>query len=74
MHCGITHRFAAVRLLVFAAIYLRGSALLLAQTFTTIHLFGGAAVPVELWSKARMGIYTGRHMGLAAGIMGRSSK
>ena len=45
MHYGITHRLAAVRLLVLAAIWLCGSSSLFAQTFTTIHLFGGGGSP-----------------------------
>ena len=45
MLCGITHRFAAVRLLVFAVIWLCGSGSLLAQTFNTIYLFGGGGSP-----------------------------
>ena len=45
MHCGITHRFAAVRLLVLAALWLWGSSSLLAQTFTTLFLFGGRGSP-----------------------------
>ena len=60
MHYGITYRLAAVRLLVLAALWLCWSGSLLAQTYTTLYLFGGAAVPAELWSKARTGIYTGR--------------
>jgi uncharacterized repeat protein (TIGR03803 family) len=45
MHCGITHRFAAVRLLAVAAIWLGGSGSLLAQTYTTLFLFGGGGSP-----------------------------
>ena len=45
MLCGITHRFAAVRLLVFAVIWLCGSGSLLAQTFNTMYLFGGGGGP-----------------------------
>ena len=45
MHCGLTYRFAAVRLLVFAVIGLCGSGSLLAQTFHTIYLFGGGGSP-----------------------------
>ena len=45
MQCGITHRFAAVRLLVLSAIWLCGSGSLLAQTFTTLYLFGGGGSP-----------------------------
>jgi uncharacterized repeat protein (TIGR03803 family) len=45
MHCGITHRFAAVRLLVVAAIWLGVSGSLLAQTYTTLFLFGRGGSP-----------------------------
>jgi hypothetical protein len=45
MHCEITHRFASVRLLMFAVIWLCGSGSLLAQTFNTIYLFGGGGSP-----------------------------
>ena len=45
MHCGITNRFAALRLLAFAAICVCGSGSLLAQTFTTLYLFGGGGNP-----------------------------
>ena len=45
MHCGMTDRFALVRLLVLATIWLCGSGSLLAQTFSTIHLFGGGGSP-----------------------------
>jgi uncharacterized repeat protein (TIGR03803 family) len=45
MICGITHRFAAFRLLVLAALFLCGSGSLLAQTFNTIYLFGGGGSP-----------------------------
>jgi uncharacterized repeat protein (TIGR03803 family) len=45
MHCGITHRFAAVRLLVLAAIWLGASGAMLAQTYTTLFLFGGGGSP-----------------------------
>jgi len=45
MHCGITHRVAAVRLLVFAVIWLCGSGPLLAQTFNTIYIFGAGGSP-----------------------------
>jgi len=42
---GNVHRFAAVRLLVLAALWLCGSGLLLAQTFNTIYLFGAGGSP-----------------------------
>ena len=45
MHCGITYRFAAVRLLVFAVIWLSGPGSLPAQTFTTLYLFGAGGNP-----------------------------
>lgn len=45
MHCGITHRFATVRLLVLLAIATCGSGSLLAQTFTTLYLFGSGGNP-----------------------------
>ena len=45
MLCGITHRFAAVRLFLLAAIWLCGSGSLLAQTYTTLYLFGGGGSP-----------------------------
>ena len=40
MHYGITYRLAAVRLLVLAALWLCWSGSLLAQTYTTLYLFG----------------------------------
>ena len=45
MSCGITHRFAAVRLLVLAALWLCWSGSSLAQTYKTIYLFGGGGGP-----------------------------
>jgi len=45
MHCGITHRFAGVHLSVLVALWLCGSGSLLAQTFTTLFLFGGGGSP-----------------------------
>ena len=45
MLCRITYRLAAVRLLVLAAIWLCGSGSLLAQTYTTLYLFGGGGSP-----------------------------
>jgi len=45
MRCGITHRNAAVRLLVLAALWLCWSGSLLAQTFTTLYIFGGGGSP-----------------------------
>jgi uncharacterized repeat protein (TIGR03803 family) len=45
MHCGMTHRFAAVRPLVLGALWLGASGSLLAKTFNTIHLFGGGGRP-----------------------------
>jgi uncharacterized repeat protein (TIGR03803 family) len=45
MHYGITHRFAAVRVVVLALLCLCGSVSLLAQTFTTLFLFGGGGSP-----------------------------
>lgn len=45
MHCGITHRFATVRLLVLAAICLCVSGSLVAQTFSTLYLFGTGGNP-----------------------------
>ena len=45
MLCTRTHRFAAVRVLVFAVIWLCGSGSLVAQTFTTIYLFGAGGSP-----------------------------
>jgi uncharacterized repeat protein (TIGR03803 family) len=45
MICGNTHRFAAVRLLLFAVIWLFGSGSLFAQTFNTIYLFGAGGSP-----------------------------
>ena len=45
MHSGITYRFAAVRPLVLAAIWLCGSGSLFAQTFTTLYLFGPGGNP-----------------------------
>jgi uncharacterized repeat protein (TIGR03803 family) len=45
MVCGITHRFAAFRLLVLAALFLCGSGSLPAQTFTTLYLFGAGGNP-----------------------------
>ena len=45
MHCGITNRFAALRLLALAAILMCGSSSLLAQTLTTLYLFGPGGNP-----------------------------
>jgi hypothetical protein len=45
MHFALTHRFAAVRLLMFAVIWLCGSGSLLAQTYNTIYIFGGGGSP-----------------------------
>jgi uncharacterized repeat protein (TIGR03803 family) len=45
MHCGMTHRSATVRLLLLATLWLLGSSSLLAQTFTTLYLFGGGGGP-----------------------------
>ena len=45
MHYGITHRLAAVHVLVLAAIWLCGSGSSLAQTFPTLYLFGGGGSP-----------------------------
>jgi uncharacterized repeat protein (TIGR03803 family) len=42
MVCGITHRFAAFRLLVLAALWLCASGSLPAQTFTTLLAFNGS--------------------------------
>ena len=46
MHCRITNRFAAVRRVVLVALWLCGSGSLLAQTFTTLFLFGTDGVPL----------------------------
>jgi uncharacterized repeat protein (TIGR03803 family) len=45
MHYGISYRFAAVRLLVSVAIGLCGTGSSLAQTFTTLYLFGTGGNP-----------------------------
>src|SRR6516225_3039503 len=45
MLCGITHRFAALRLLMFAVIWLCGSGSLFAQTYNTIYVFGAGGSP-----------------------------
>jgi uncharacterized repeat protein (TIGR03803 family) len=45
MLCTMTYRFASVRLLVFAVIWLCGSGSLLAQTYNTIYIFGAGGSP-----------------------------
>ena len=45
MYSEIMHRFAAVRSLVLLVIWLGGSGLLLAQTLTTLYLFGAGGNP-----------------------------
>ena len=45
MHCRITYRLAALRLLMFAVIWLCGSGSLHAQTLTTLYLFGAGGNP-----------------------------
>ena len=69
MHCGITYRFAAVRLLVLAALWLCGSGLLLAQTFNTIYLFGGGGSPRGTLVEGR----DGNLYGTTYGYGGRSN-
>ena len=45
MHRGTAHRFAAICLLVLGALWLCASVPIPAQTFTTLHLFGGGGNP-----------------------------
>jgi hypothetical protein len=75
MICGNTYAFAQVRRLVLtalfattrkfriplmlAALWLCGSGSLLAQTLTTLYLFGAGGNPDGAWSRAPMGTYTG---------------
>lgn len=66
MHYGITHRNAAVRLLVLAAIWLCGSSLLLAQTYTTLYLFGGGGSPRGTLVEGRDGNLYGTTYGYGA--------
>jgi hypothetical protein len=75
MICGNTYAFAQVRRLVLtalfattrkfripvmlAALWLCGSGSLLAQTFTTLYLFGAGGNPDGGRSRVPMGTYTG---------------
>ena len=66
MHCGVT-RFAMVRPLVLAAIWLCGSSgTLLAQTFTTLFLFGGGGSPRGTLVEGRDGNLYGTTFGYGA--------
>ena len=70
MICGITHRFAAFRLLVLSALFLCGSGSLLAQTYNTIYIFGGGGSPRGTLIEGRDGNLYGTTYGYGGRING----